>query len=85
MRDFHYGMFNELWLRLGALSYPLYVLHAPFALILSALAGGREKWLAPAAGLVLITMLISLVDYVTRKFEKPMQTWLRDHYSHAAP
>jgi len=64
----------KLFSQLGALTYPLYLLHPAGCYVLFALAGKIDKYLL----LVIVTLFFLVVAYLTNKFiEKKLQTVLK--------
>jgi peptidoglycan/LPS O-acetylase OafA/YrhL len=73
-----------LYDRLGALSYPNYVLHMPMILWISAAAprliGHQIADLAPWTGIAIIVIIAATAYFVDRKYDDPLRKYLRQRY-----
>jgi peptidoglycan/LPS O-acetylase OafA/YrhL len=67
---------NRLLQSLGFVSYPIYVLHVPFAHLLDVITSHRMSRYAPLSGMVMIILMIGLVMFVDRRLDRPLRSWL---------
>ncbi|MDE8344292.1 MAG: acyltransferase family protein, partial [Acidocella sp.] len=69
---------DPVWRRLGGLSYPLYVVHYPFVVVVSNLletlhAGSAERWLGAVATMA---MAIGFATLAAAWYDAPLRAWL---------
>lgn len=68
---------NGIWVRLGAISYPLYITHNPLLRIVSNLFR-MEHFHSPAILVVaLITTSIAFAWLLLRLYDEPSRAWLQ--------
>jgi len=72
--------FEGILLLLGMASYPIYILQVPISEVISYLLHYTVKSYAPAAGLILIFMLITLSYYVDKLYDSPLRKHLNRIY-----
>lgn len=67
---------NRYLQALGALSYPIYVLHLPVAHFLDVLSFHRLGQYAPFSGMVILVAVVLVALVADRKFDRPVRDWL---------
>lgn len=71
---------QRVYALLGLLSYPVYVLHVPLAMLLEreylTITGTRLQTHAPWAGLAMLALLLTLAYALARCYETPLRRWL---------
>lgn len=68
--------FEKVFLSLGLMSYPAYVLHVPLAQLLNQILASNIRYFAPLSGIVFIATLFILSLLVERYFERPLiKSW----------
>jgi len=77
--------FDGLLLLLGAISYPIYVLHSPVKQVISKFLWGTTYYnlipnYAPISGLIFLITLICLSAIVVKKYEKQARNWLTNRF-----
>jgi peptidoglycan/LPS O-acetylase OafA/YrhL len=75
------GRQSKIYEFLGAISYPMYVIHMPVVLWVSAIfprvVGRGLVTIAPWGGIALITLIALVSLFLDRAYDEPLRHWLR--------
>jgi peptidoglycan/LPS O-acetylase OafA/YrhL len=78
---------SKLYTLLGAISYPIYVIHMPPVLWVSAIFprvfGRGLATIAPWSGLALVGLIAMLSYLLDRIYDQPVRRWLRHRFNRA--
>jgi peptidoglycan/LPS O-acetylase OafA/YrhL len=75
------GRLSRVYVLLGAISYPAFVIHMPAVLWVSAIFprvfGKNIATIAPWGGLALIALIIFVSYFLDRTYDEPVRRWLK--------
>ena len=67
---------DSVFLVLGAVSYPIYVLHVPIIAIISLAIAGRMAYHPPLGGAILLAGIVALSVWIVKVYDLPARRWL---------